>query len=253
MRILGIIQARMGSSRLPNKVLLDLAGKTVIEHVVARALRAEYLENVIVATSIDKNNLPLIKLCADKNISVFVGSEDDVLDRFYQAAKLFNPEHIARITADCPVLDPGVVDKVLSTHLNSGADYTSNTLIPSYPDGLDISVFPFSALEESWKKATLSSEREHVTPYLRKHQDIFVHKNVLNDVDDSDRRWTLDEPKDYDFLTALFNGLFPVNDCFGYQDILDYLQLYPELETINSGISRNEGYIKSTENDHVAK
>jgi spore coat polysaccharide biosynthesis protein SpsF len=248
-RILAVIQARMGSLRLPNKVLLPLAGKSVIEHVVERVRRCKLIDEVIVATSIDSNNLSLIKLCSENGIRIFIGSENDVLDRFYQLAKLIKPEHIVRITADCPLIDPSVISKVVSTHLNTGADYTSNTMIPTYPDGLDLSIFNYKALKESWKKSKLLSEREHVTPYIRKNCQIFKHINVQNNVDLSNKRWTLDEDEDYVLLQHIFNELYSNNPFFEMNDILNFLSKNTNLEKINSHFVRNEGYQKSLLND----
>ena len=172
MNVLAIIQARMGSTRLPGKVLLSLEGKTVIEHVVERVKCAKLVDEVIVATSININNLPLIRVCAEKNIRVFCGSEEDVLDRFFQLAKLLVPAHIVRITADCPVIDPAIIDKIIATHFLENADYTSNTIDETYPDGLVIEIFTYKSLTQAWNEASLSSEREHVTPYIKKHPEL---------------------------------------------------------------------------------
>ncbi len=247
--VLAIIQARMGSTRLPGKVLIDLEGKPVIERVVDRVLMAKKVDKVVVATSIDQNNLPLVELCAKKKIQVFVGSEDDVLDRFYQAAKLFNPDHVVRITADCPLMDPAVIDLVIDEHLNNGHDYTSNTFSETYPDGEDVEVFKYSALEKAWSNATLTSEREHVTPYIRKHNDIFTHGSVSYTQNLSQKRWTLDNQEDLEFISKVYKALYKSNPLFGIDMILDYLKEHPELEMINNHIMRNEGYAKSLVND----
>ena len=147
----------MGSTRLPDKVLMKLADKTVLENIIDRVSR--YLE--------------IARLCAMKGVSIFCGSEDDVLDRFYQTAKQFRIKNIVRITADCPLIDPQIIDRAVKLYLDTGADYVSNTLEETYPDGLDVEVFSFDALEAAWKDAKLMSEREHVTPYIRKKIDQF--------------------------------------------------------------------------------
>jgi spore coat polysaccharide biosynthesis protein SpsF (cytidylyltransferase family) len=247
--ILAIIQARVGSSRLPNKVLHLLEDKTVLEHVISRVRRSKYINEVFVATTIDKNNLPLIELCSSQNIRVFCGSEDDVLDRFYQLAKLIHPDHIVRITSDCPAIDPEVIDMIIMNHLESKSDYTSNTIIDSFPDGLDTEIFTFSSLEKSWKEAVLLSEREHVTPYLKKHPEIFSLKSIVCDINLAVKRWTIDTESDYEFFKSVFNELYAKNPFFGMDDILQLLEKKPELEIINANIIRNEGYLKSVMND----
>src|SRR4030043_210487 len=151
MDMLAIIQARTGSTRLHGKVLFDLEGKTVLEHVINRAKASKYITDVFVGTTIKKADLKIVKLCAELDVSVFCGSEDDVLDRYYQTARLVRPKHVVRITADCPVIDPMVVDKVIELHIKENADYTSNTFGETYPDGQDVEVFTFEALKELLK------------------------------------------------------------------------------------------------------
>ncbi len=247
--IIAIIQARAGSSRLPNKVMKYLEDKTVLEHVVSRVRTSRYIDEVFVATTIDKNNLPLVQLCSSQNIRVFCGSEDDVLDRFYQLAKLIHPDHIVRITSDCPVIDPEIIDLIIENHLRSNSDYTSNTILDSFPDGLDTEIFSFSALEKAWFEAKLSSEREHVTPYIKKHPDLFAIKSIVSEINYANKRWTLDTDSDFRFLTVLFSNLYNSNPLFGMREILNLLDEQPSLEIINSNIIRNEGYLKSLKND----
>lgn len=251
--IISIIQARVGSSRLPNKVLKYLEDKTVLEHVVSRVEKSKYIDEVFVATTIDKNNLPLIQLCASQNIRVFCGSEEDVLDRFYQLAKLINPSHIVRITSDCPVIDPLIIDLIIENHLKFNFDYTSNTIVDSYPDGLDVEVFSFSILERVWKEAKLYSEREHVTPYIKKHPELFSIKSIISEVNYADKRWTLDTDADLEFLRAVFSNLYKIKPLFSMEDLLSLLKEQPLLEKINSNIIRNEGYLESLKKDRTAK
>ena len=245
MKILAIIQARMGSSRLPNKVLLPLAGKKVIEHVVERVGISKYIDEVIVATSIEPNNLPLIKHCAEKNIRIFIGSENDVLDRYYQLAKLINPENIIRITADCPVIDPDIIDQTIEHFLKSGADYSNNK---QTADGLGCEIFSFLVLKNAWKNANLHSEREHVTPYIRKHNNCSYYMYEPNI---SEKRWTIDEQADWELIKHIYDELYPSCPQFKTADILELLRLKPELELINNYIMRDEGYIKSINKDKI--
>jgi len=245
--ILAIIQARMGSSRLAGKVLMDLAGKTVIEHVYNRVRTSKYIDDVVIATSLEVNNLPLVRFCADQGYRVFCGSENNVLDRFYQVAKLLQPSHIVRITADCPLHDASVIDKVIAEHLEFKTDYTSNCIRPTYPDGLDVEIFTYKALENAWQNAKLPSEIEHVTPYIIK-TDIFNKHSVINSIDYSCKRWTLDEERDFEFISRVYNNFYPDVD-FGFNDILNFIDNNGELEIINSDIVRNEGMQSSLKKD----
>jgi len=248
MKIIAIIQARLGSTRLPGKVLLDLEGKTVLEHVIDRVRASKYIDDIVVATTIQKGDLKIVNLCSNNGTSVYCGSENDVLDRFYQAARLFQAEHIVRITSDCPLIDPMVIDEVIKLHLAEKADYTSNTLKETYPDGQDTEIFTFEALKESWKNASLTSEREHVTPYMRKNQD-FKCINLESKVDLSNKRWTLDNPEDYEFIKLIYKNLYNKNRFFNMNEILKFINNNPEIEGINKSIVRNEGYIKSLRED----
>jgi len=248
MKIIAIIQARLGSTRLPGKVLLDLEGRTVLEHVIRRVKSSKLVNDVIVATTINKDDLEIVKLCANLGINVYCGSEDDVLDRYYQTARLFRADHIVRITSDCPLIDHMLIDEVINLHLRKKADYTSNTIKETYPDGMDIEVFTFAALKEAWKKANLSSEREHVTPFIRKNP-AFKQVNLEYDRDLSHKRWTLDNPEDYEFIRLIYKNIYTKNHDFGMMKILEFIDKNPDIEKINQNINRNEGYLKSLKED----
>ncbi|HOW89879.1 MAG TPA: glycosyltransferase family protein [Elusimicrobiales bacterium] len=245
-----IIQARVGSTRLPGKVLMRIGGRTVLELVLARAKAARSVSEAAVVTGVGRENLPIVKLCSALGIRVFCGSEADVLDRFYQFAKLERPANIVRVTADCPLLDPRVIDRVTAAHSRSGADYTTNTMPPTFPDGEDVEVFTFQALEKAWRLSRLPSEREHVTPFIRKHGRMFRLCSVRNDRDLSGKRWTLDGPADMRFVSAVYRA-FGGRKIFGMPEILRLLERRPDLEKINGGIARNEGYIKSLREDRL--
>ncbi|MCK9582219.1 MAG: glycosyltransferase family protein [Endomicrobiales bacterium] len=253
MKILLIIQARTGSTRLPSKVLLNLEGKTVLEQVIRRAKASKLTTDTLLATTISKSDLPILEICIKNNIQVFCGSENDVLDRFYQSAKLFSPDHIVRITADCPIIDPSIIDNVIDVHLKQKNDYTSNTLDETFPDGEDVEVFTFAALKNAWENAKLLSEREHVTPFIRNNSEIFKIGNVSCAQNLSNKRWTLDNPEDYEFIKKVYSELYKQNELFGMNEVLSLLQKKPELEKINSAITRNLGYIKSVNNDKEIK
>lgn len=249
MKYVAMIQARCGSTRLPNKVLKDLAGKTDLQWVIERVKRSKFVDEVMVVTSIKKNNLPLIRLCTEMNIRVFAGSEDDVLDRYYQAAKLLQPEYIIRITADCPLFDWRYLDMAIE-QFEDGTDYMAE-LTESFPDGLDIEIIRFSALKRMWKEASLSSEREHVTMYIKNHRDQFVIQNLECPIAGiGNKRWTLDQDEDYELINNIYNYFISKGkEDFVTEDILEYLQSNAYLEKINKGIARNEGLRKSLEND----
>lgn len=243
MKVIAIIQARMSSSRLPGKVLMPLVGKPVLEHVVKRIQACTTISKVVVATSIDQTDDAIHAWCDKNNISCFRGSLNDVLDRYYQAAKIDLPDAVVRITADCPAIDPSVVDEVVSGFIAGGYDYYG--LSGEFPDGLDCTVFVFAALEKAWREATLTSEREHVGPYIEKNPQLFKTGGLKKYTGLSHHRWTLDEPRDYEFLQAIFSRLYSEGYPFLASEILMLLDKEPELMAINSNIIRNEGYLKS--------
>lgn len=253
MNFLVLIQARCGSSRLPNKVMTKIAGKTDLEWVLERVKRSKKIDEVMVITSIEKNNLPLIKLCAELNTRVFVGSEDDVLDRYYQAARLLQPKYVIRITADCPLFDWNYLDLAIE-QLEADTDYMSE-LTESFPDGLDIEIMKFSVLKEAWQKARLASEREHVTLYIRNHADKYKLQNLESPIlGIGDKRWTLDEPVDLELIEKIYEYFINQGkEDFVTEDILKFLEANPELNDINSMIARNEGLQKSLNDDHIVK
>lgn len=248
-KIIAIIQARYSATRLPGKVLFKLEGKSVLEHVFERVEKSKLINEAIVATTILEKDLKIVQLCAAKGIRIYCGSETDVLDRYYQAARLLGAENVVRITADCPLIDPEIIDKAIRLHLLKRSDYTSNTLIETFPDGEDVEVFTFSALRRSWRNARLLSEREHVTPYIKKHPNKFKLVNLKNQENLSSKRWTLDEKADYKFIKLIYNKLYRKNSVFGIKEIIEFLECYPEYEQINQGIMRNEGYLKSLKKD----
>lgn len=243
MKVIAIIQARMSSSRLPRKVLMPLAGKPVLEHVVNRIQACTTISRVVVATSIDQTDDAILSWCNKNNISCFRGSLNDVLDRYYQAARNVQADVVVRITADCPAIDPTVVDEVVSGFIAGGYDYYG--LSGEFPDGLDCTVFAYAALEKAWREAKLTSEREHVGPYIEKNPQLFKTGGLTKYTGLSHHRWTLDEPRDYEFLQKIFERLYKDGTPFLASEILMLLDKEPELMAINCNIIRNEGYLKS--------
>lgn len=251
MKYLVLIQARCGSSRLPNKVLKKIAGKTDLQWVLERVRRSKKIDEVMVITSIEKNNLSLIKLCTELDTRVFVGSEDDVLDRYYQAARLLRPEYVIRITADCPLFDWNYLDLAIE-QLKPETDYLAE-MTESFPDGLDIEIMKFSVLQEAWQKAKMASEREHVTLYIRNHADEYQIQNFECPIHGiGNKRWTLDEPADLELIEKIYEHFRGGGkEDFATEDILQFLKENPQLENINSMIGRNEGLQKSLNEDYV--
>ena len=245
--ILTVVQARSSSSRLPGKVLKPILGKPMIVLELERLKRSKRIDKIVLATSQDESDDELARIVTEGGVEVYHGSLDDVLDRYYQCAKQYQPEHVVRITGDCPVIDWRIVDAVIEKHLAEDNDYTSTT--ERFPDGLDTEVFRFSALEEAWREARLPSEREHVTPYIRNHTEQFTVQRMDAEKDWGDLRWTVDEPQDFEFIRQVYEALYPSNADFGMQDILRLVEQKPEMCKINQNIQRNEGLLKSLEED----
>jgi len=249
MKIIAIIQARMGSTRLPGKMMKLLNDKPLIWYVINKVKQTKFIDKVILATSKDENNIPLIEEVKKYGMDYFIGEEADVLDRYYQCAKQFEADVIVRVTGDCPLIDSAVIDKVIKIFKENDIDYATNTLPPTYPDGLDVEVFSFETLEKTWKEASLKSEREHVTAYIRKHKEMFKCINLENDENLSNLRLTVDENEDLIFMNKLVNIIG--SDNYDLKKILDVIKKNPELLKINNKFSRNEGYEKSLKKDKI--
>ena len=248
-KIAAIVQARMSSSRLPQKVLMDLQGKPVIEQVFHQLSYSKLLNEIILATSSDSSDDPLIEWAKSKQIKYFRGDLNNVLKRFYDTAKYFNIEVIVRITADCPLIDPEIVDNVIEQYLIGNHDYFSNTNPPTFPDGLDTEVFSFVSLEKAFDRAKLLSEIEHVTPYIRNHPEEFKIGNYSSSINYEHFRWTLDNPEDYYFISAVYNNLYEEGTFIKWHDVIKFLDKNKEVIGINEHIARNEGLTKSLKSD----
>jgi spore coat polysaccharide biosynthesis protein SpsF len=247
--IAAIVQARMGSTRLPGKTLADIAGKPMLARLVERARRIPGVERVIIATTDRPADEAILRFATAQDLPALAGSEEDVLDRVYQTATRYGVSLVVRVTPDCPLLDPAVSGLVVERFVaaRGTVDYASNTHPPTFPDGLDTEVFSFVALERAWREATRPSDREHVTAYIWKHAELFRLLNVAGDPDLSDQRWTVDEAGDLEFVRAVYARL---GETFGMDDVLALLRRHPELKAINRGPARNEGYARSVQADH---
>ncbi len=243
MKIVAIIQARMRSARLHGKVLLDLGGKPLIQRVVDR-VSCSKVDEVVVATTKNIEDNALVKWCKKNLVHSFCGSEDNVLERYYECAKFYHADIIVRITADDPFKDPFVINESIDILINEQYDYVSNTILPTFPEGVDVEVFTFNALEKCFNEAILSSEKEHVTPYIWKNNNDFSLYNLTHTQDISSLRWTVDYKEDLDFSRAVYTHL-QHKKCFSMKDVLSVLEQYPNLYDLQREVVRNEGYIKS--------
>lgn len=235
MKIVAIIQARMGSTRLPGKVLMDLAGDTALARVVSRVRRCRLVNEVIVATSTHAADDVIEEECRRLRCAAFRGSEQDVLDRYYRAAQQADAEVVVRITSDCPLIDPEVSDRTIEAFIKAGTDYASNSLERTYPRGLDTEVMTFAALELAWREATQAHQREHVTPFLYQHPERFKLLSVKGDRDYSQHRWTLDTPEDLRLLQTICARCGGRED-FTWRDVLELVEKEPPLAEINRHI-----------------
>ena len=237
-KIAAIIQARMTSTRLPCKVLMDIEGKPMLWHVVNRLKFSEKLDDIILAIPDTKESNVLEQFSKENKLKYFKGSEDDVLSRYYEAAKKFKCDVVVRITSDCPLIDPQVVDLVIEKHLNSGADYTSNVFKRTFPRGLDTEVFNFRTLKKIHKESKEPYQREGVNEYIYENQGMFRLASVECDKDFSYMRWTVDEIKDLEFVREIYKRLYKKEKVFLMDDIVVLLKQYPKLMNINKDVKQ---------------
>lgn len=244
----------MGASRLPNKVLFELLpGKTIIDCMVERVKRAKLVDEIIIATTDNPKDIPLIEYLKKIGQKFFVGDENDVLDRYYQAAKNYGAgeeDAIIRLTADCPVIDPNNIDRLLNIYLGGKYDFISNSLDPySWPDGMDVEIFSFKNLEKAWREAKLPSHREHVTFYFWQNPEIFRIYYDKNEKNLSGYRLTLDYQEDYLLLKKIYEHFKDRNFDFTMREIIDFLDANPDIRDINSEAKRNAGWQSAFEKD----
>jgi spore coat polysaccharide biosynthesis protein SpsF len=226
---LAILQARPSSRRLPGKVLADVLGQPMLARQIERVARAKRVDELVVATSDEPSDDGIAALCRELGVACFRGSLDDVLGRFYAAAAAQSPRpaHVVRLTGDCPLADPALIDAVIELHLSSGADYTSNALERRFPDGLDVEAMRFEALEAAQREARGAAQREHVTPYLYEHPGRFALASLRCERDLAALRFTVDEPADLRFVQRVYAALYPANPAFGWRDVLALVERDP--------------------------
>ena len=210
-----------------------------------RVRRCARIDDLVVATSVDPSDDAIEELCAANRIACFRGSLGDVLDRFYQAAVLHRAETVVRLTGDCPLADPELIDEVIAFLDRGGFDFASNAIEPTFPDGLDAAAFRMTLLKDAWREATLPSDREHVTMFMRRNPVRYRIGSFKGDIDRSHLRWTVDEAADFKFVERIYERLYPDNPRFTTEDVLALLDVEPELLGLNDGIERNEGLRRS--------
>lgn len=251
MKIIAVTQARYGSTRLPAKVLKTIGSQMLLDIHLERILQANSIDKLMVATTNEEGAEKIVDIASKQNVDTYEGSINDVLDRFYNCVKDQQPDYVVRLTSDCPLIDPTIIDMVVKTCIFSDYDYVSNTMEPTYPDGVDVEVFKFSALERAFNEATLKSDREHVTSYIWRNSTfkggfLFKSFNVANDVDYSDYRITVDTIEDFEVIKHLVDAL---GTNKRWNEYVNYLKDNSEIKKINSSHTRNEGYAKSLLND----
>ena len=250
--IAAIVQVRMASTRLPGKVLMEIKGKPLLSYLIEQLRCSKKIEKIIIATTTNKEDGPIIELCEQHGILFFRGSEADVLDRYYQAATRFKVDHIVRVTGDCPLLDPQICDNLIDFYFTGRADYAHTG--ESFAEGLDSEIFSYKVLEQSWKEAKIMSEREHVTPYIRNHPEKFKIIVLQHIKDYSKYRFTLDNPEDFEVCKFIIESLYSKENSFIPANlIIKYLDHHDQVFNLNSHIVRNEGYIKSLSLDKTVK
>ena len=233
--IAALLQARMSSSRLPGKVLAPLLGRPMIARHLERLARATRLDRIVVVTSTDPGDDPLVALCRELGVECFRGSLDDVLDRFHAALAGLGADHCVRLTADCPLADPALIDALIDFHLAGAYEYSSNCERRTYPDGLDVEIVRVDVLDRAWREARERTDREHVTTYIRRQPGVFRIGGMVNDEDLGALRWTVDDPDDLEFVRRVYAELYPADPAFGWRDVLALVRSRPEIAGINEG------------------
>jgi glutamate-1-semialdehyde 2,1-aminomutase len=240
LKTVAIVQARMGSTRFPKKVMRTICGTPMIGLVLKRLSNAKLVDQIVLATSENPRDDMVAKYVQELGYTIFRGSEEDVLDRYYRAAKEAEAELVVRVTGDCPLIDPVIVDETIMMFLDSDVDYASNNAPPTFPHGLDAEVFTFQALEEAWGQSKTPQGREHVTPYITESGK-FRKANHSYATDYSEERWTVDEPEDFEVVQKVFEYFNPEQD-FSWLDVLSLVKKHPEWFMANRHIVRDEGW-----------
>lgn len=242
MNVIAIVQARTGSTRFPNKVFANLVGKPLIWHVINRLKYSTKIANIVLATTENQKDNKLEQWAVKEGIDFYRGSENNVLERFYYAAKCFSADIIVRITADDPFKDPQLIDLVIQKLIDENLDFAYNNKPPTFPEGLDTEVFTFNSLESAYLNAKDDFEKEHVTQYLYRNISIFKQANFMNSTDYSYLRWTIDNQLDYIMVKQIYENLYIEKEIFYMNDILNFLKRNPKISQMNKSIKRSDMY-----------
>ncbi len=241
-KVVAIIQARQGSTRLPGKSMKEVLSKPLLGYLLDRVFRAKTINEIVVATTLLENDNIIDLFCQNNSITCYRGDSEDVLGRYMAAAQKFSADIIVRITGDCPLIDPEIIDRVVTHYLNlrgiGGIDYISNTLMRTYPRGMDVEVFSYKALQLAAESAVQDSDREHVTSFIYSHPGLFKLANVVNENDDSRFRWTVDTDEDFQLVKKLIEAVYPNNNFFTYKDLLGAMDENPDWFQINSHVEQ---------------
>lgn len=241
MRVVAIIQARMGSTRLPGKILKEVNNRPLLSYQIERLRQSQYIDELVIATTIEKQDDLIVEFCQENSILYFRGSETDVLERYYEAAVVFKADAIVRITSDCPIIDVQIVDKTIQYFLENGKyDYVSNTIERTYPRGLDTEIFSFAALEKAYNEAVLDRDREHVTAFFYTNPDVFSIGQIKSEIDYSKYRWTVDTEEDFELIKRIIQALYINDSLFTLQDTIKVMKDNPTWFNINAHIEQKK-------------
>ena len=242
MKTVVIAQARMTSTRLPGKVLKEVLGKPLLAYFIERLQRVSLADQIVIATTINATDEPIVDLCRKLSVAFTRGSEEDVLSRYYDAAVVTRADAIVRVTSDCPLIDPAVIDETIATFLHSvpRLDYASNSIENTYPLGMGVEIFSRQALREAHSESTKAPEREHVTPFLYTHPERYRLGGIRHTKDLSVHRWTVDTPEDFELVTRIIEGLYPIKPDFNLADILELVTEHPTWSLINANIRQKK-------------
>ncbi len=241
-KIGAIVQARTGSTRLPNKIFADIVGMPLLWHVHNRLTHTKFINQIIIATSDNKQDDIIEEFATKNKISIYRGSETDVLTRFYEAAKIYNLDIIIRITADDPFKDPTLIDLAINKFLKYDLNFIFNNNPPSFPEGLDIEIFDISSLKTAYFNANTLFEKEHVTQYFFKNLNDFKHLNISSNENNSKLRWTIDNIEDLQMTNLIYERLYIKGKIFLYEDILNLIKNEPHIAEMNINVKRSDMY-----------
>lgn len=242
MKVVIIVQARMTSTRLPGKVLKQIQGKSLLEYQLERLRRVKLADEIVIATTTNETDQPIVEFCERLGVACFRGSEHDVLARYHDAATLHQADMVVRVTSDCPLIDPAVIDQVIGFFLNhiEEYDYVTNCLKRTYPRGMDAEVLSFQVLHEAFVEAVEPEEREHVTPFIYRHPERYRLANIDFSENQEHHRWTVDTPEDFELVEKILTALYPVHPDFSLEDVLDLLQRHPNWANINAHVEQKK-------------